>query len=35
MGRQSKTLERLRAAIDVLTEHHPMTVRQGLASQIS
>jgi hypothetical protein len=28
MGRQAKTLERLRAAIEVLTEHNPMTVRQ-------
>ncbi|MDQ3754023.1 MAG: hypothetical protein M3371_04755 [Acidobacteriota bacterium] len=28
MGRQAKTLERLRAAIEVLRDHHPMTVRQ-------
>jgi hypothetical protein len=28
MGRQAKTQQRLDVAIEVLTEHHPMTVRQ-------
>ncbi len=28
MARQAKTVERLQVAIEVLSEHHPMTVRQ-------
>jgi hypothetical protein len=28
MARQAKTAERLDAAIEVLSAHHPMTVRQ-------
>jgi len=28
MGRQAKTVKRLRATIEVLRDHHPMTVRQ-------
>jgi hypothetical protein len=27
MGRQTKTQQRLDAALEVLTEYHPMTVR--------